>query len=213
MLTFYHAPWSRSSAIFWLLEELGIDYRMELVDIRAGAPEDYRLIQPSKKVPAIDHDGTIVTERAAITIYLSDQFPEAGLAPPINDPSRAAYLTTLVYHDAVFDPAVSAKVHGLSYISNDYSFGLYDDAVSYLERKLSATPFAAGERFTAADVILGMGINYTMNILKGLPEKPVFKDYVARVTDRPAFKRSQERDAELAAQVPAFQAMFQGNTP
>ncbi|WP_011581027.1 MULTISPECIES: glutathione S-transferase family protein [Chelativorans] len=208
MLTFYHAPWSRSSAILWLLEELGIDYRMELVDIRAGAPEEYRLIQPSKKVPAIDHDGTIVTERAAIAIYLGDAFPEAGLAPAIGDADRAEYLTMLVYHDAVFDPVISAKVKGLSYISNDYSFGLFDDMVANMERKLSQRPFVAGDRFTLADVIFGAGINFTMNILKGLPERPVFKDYLARVTDRPSYKRSQDQDAALAAQVPAFQAMF-----
>src|SRR5690606_25238010 len=190
MLTFYHAPWSRSSAILWLLEELGVEYRMELIDIRGGAPAQYRLIQPNKKVPAIDHDGTVVTERAAIAIYLGDAFPQARLAPAIGDPDRAAYLTMLVYHDAVFDPAISARVKGLTYVSNDFSFGLFDDMVAYLERKLSERPFAAGERFTAADVIFGAGINFTMNILKGLPERPVFRDYLARVTDRPAYRRA-----------------------
>ncbi|WP_163272693.1 glutathione S-transferase family protein [Chelativorans alearense] len=212
MLKFYHAPWSRSSTVFWLLEELGVDYEMELVDIRGegGAPEEYRKIQPNKKVPAIAHDGTVVTERAAITIYLGDAFPEKGLAPAVGDPDRAAYLSTLVYHDAVFDPVVCAKVHGLSYVSNDYPFGLYDDMVANLERKLSNQPWAAGERFTLADVILGGGINYVMNMLKALPERPVFKDYVARTTDRPAFKASAERDAAMAAQIPFFQKMMAG---
>lgn len=208
MLKFYHAPWSRSSAVLWLLEELGVDYGMELVDIRAGASEDYRAIQPNKKVPAIDHDGAIVTERAAIFIYLGDAFPEAGLTPPIGDPARAAYLTTLVYHDAVFDPAICARVQGLEYVSNDYPFGLFDDMVAHLERKLSAQPFVVGDRFTIADVHLATGINYTMNILKGLPERPIFHDYVARATDRPAFKSSQEKDAALAAQIPFFQQMM-----
>ncbi|WP_159585803.1 glutathione S-transferase family protein [Chelativorans xinjiangense] len=212
MLKFYHAPWSRSSTVFWLLEELGVDYEMELVDIRGegGAPEEYRKIQPNKKVPAIEHDGTVVTERAAITIYLGDTFPEKGLAPAVGDPDRAAYLSTLVYHDAVFDPVVCAKVHGLSYVSNDYPFGLYDDMVANLERKLSNQPWAAGERFTLADVILGGGINYVMNMLKALPERPVFRDYVARTTDRPAYRSSAERDAAMAAQIPFFQKMMAG---
>jgi glutathione S-transferase len=210
MLKFYHAPWSRSSTIFWLLEELGVDYQMELVDIRGenGAPEDYRKVQPNKKVPAIEHDGTIVTERATIAIYLGDTFPEAGLAPAPGDPDRAAYLTTLVYHDAVFDPVICAKVHGLSYVSNDYPFGLFDDMLAYLENKLSAQPWAAGERFTLADVLLGGGIHYTMDTLKALPERPVFRDYVARTTNRPAFKSSAEKDAALAADVPFFQRMM-----
>lgn len=212
MLKFYHAPWSRSSIVFWLLEELGVEYEIELVDIRGenGAPEEYRTIQPNKKVPAIDHDGTIVTERAAIAIYLGDAFPEAGLAPAVGDPERAAYLTTLVYHDAVFDPVVCARVHGLSYVSNDYPFGLFDDMMANLERRLAARPYAAGERFTLADVILGGGINYTMNVLKALPERPVFHEYVARTTDRPAYRRSTERDAALAAEIPFFQRMLAG---
>ena len=111
MLTFYCMPWSRSSGVFWLLEEIGSPYEIELIDIRApaGVPESYRSIQPNKKVPAIDHDGTIVTERAAITIYLADAFPEAGLAPPIGDSRRAAYLTRLVYCDSVLDPVIAAR--------------------------------------------------------------------------------------------------------
>lgn len=200
MLKLYHAPWSRSSVTLWLLEELGAPYTVEIVDIRAdgGAPESYRAIQPNKKVPAIDHDGTIVTERAAIAIYLGDAFPEAGLAPAPNAPERAAYLTALVYHDAVFDPVICARVHGLDYAGNDYPFGLFDDMVGHLERQLSARPFVVGERFTAADVVLAGGIDYTMNVLRALPEKPAFQDYLRRTVERPAFKRAREKDAALA---------------
>lgn len=214
MLKFYHAPWSRSSTIFWLLEELGLEYEMELVDIRGegGGPEEYRKIQPNKKVPAIVHDGKVVIERAAITIYLGDAFPEKGLAPAVGDPDRAAYISMLVYHDAVFDPVVCAKAKGLSYVSNDYPFGLYEDMVAYLERKLSENPWAAGERFTLADVIMGGGINYVMNVLKALPERPVFRDYVARTTGRPAFKLTAERDAAMAAEIPALQKIMAGTS-
>ena len=200
MLTFYHAPWSRSSGIFWLLEELGVDYSLEIVDIcaKGGAAESYRAIQPNKKVPAIVHDGVTVTERAAICIHLADAFPEAGLAPAIGDPRRGPYLTWLVYCDSVFDPAIAARAHGLTYRSNDYSFGLFDDMVGNLERHLSASAFAAGDAFTAADTQLASGIGFTMNILKVLPDKPVFQDYLARATSRPAYARVQAKDAELA---------------
>ena len=202
MIRFYHAPWSRSSGILWLLEELGAPYEIETVDIRApgGVPESYRAIQPNKKVPAIAHDGTVVTERAAICIYLGDAFPQAGLAPAIGDKGRAAYLSWLVYADGVFDPAVAARAHGLEYVSNDYSFGLFDDMVRNLEKTLSERPYIAGNRFTAADTQIGGGIFYATRILKVLPEKPAFADYLARLEARPAYQSYIAKDAAAAGQ-------------
>jgi glutathione S-transferase len=211
MLKFYHAPWSRSSGVFWLLEELRVDYEIEEVDIRGGAPESYRDIQPNKKVPAIEHDGTIVTERAAISIYLADTFTEAGLAPRIGERDRAAYLTWLVYCDAVFDPCIAAKAQGWTYeSSNSFSFGLFDDMVRNVERHLTRNRFAAGDRFTAADTQLGSGIQFTMDVLKALPERPVFRDYVSRLSERPAYKRSQERDMAMAMANPLLCQQFGG---
>ena len=212
MLTFYHAPWSRSSSVLYLLEELGVEYEMEQVDIRAegGVPEAYRSIQPNKKVPAINHDGLIVTERAAITIYLADAFPQAGLAPAVSDPDRGRYLTMLVYCDSVLDPCISAKAHGIQYTSNDYSFGVFDDMVEYLDRTLSSRPYAAGHRFTAADVQLASGIGYTMDALHILPERPAFRDYMNRIAGRPAYQRSQDKDQKMAMALPFFQAQFGG---
>jgi glutathione S-transferase len=200
MLRFYCAPWSRASGIFWLLEEIGQPYEIELIDIRApgGVAENYRAIQPSKKVPAIDHDGTIVTERAAICIYLADAFPRAGLAPALGDKLRAAYLTRLVYCDSVFDPAVAAHAQGFKYTSNNFSFGSFDDMVANLERLLSDNAYAVGDRFTAADTQLAAGIHFTMNIMKVLPALPVFGDYLARATDRPAYRSYRAKEAELA---------------
>jgi len=203
MLKFYCAPWSRASGVFWLLEELGQPYQIEVIDIRApgGVPESYRAIQPNKKVPAIEHDGTVVTERAAICTYLADAFPEAGLAPAIGDKARAGYLTWLVYCDSVFDPAVAARAHGLEYKSNNYSFGLFDDMVNNVEKLLSRQPYAAGDRFTAADTQLAGGINFTMNVLKVLPALPVFREYVERATDRPAYRRYMAKEIELGKKV------------
>jgi len=203
MLKFYCTPWSRASGVFWLLEEIGQPYQIEIVDIRApgGVPESYREIQPNKKVPAIDHDGTIVTERAAICIYLADAFPEAGLAPAIGDRRRPAYLTRLVYCDSVFDPAIAAKAQGWEYKSNNFSFGLFEDMVANVEKLLSQQPYAVGDSFTAADTQLAGGINFTMNVLKVLPRLAVFSDYVARATDRPAYRRYAEKEMELAKKV------------
>ena len=209
MLKFYHAPWSRSSNVLWLMEELGQPYEVELVDIRAGVPDAYRKIQPNKKVPAIAHDGVVVTERAAISIYLADAFPEAGLAPKIGDAARAAYLTWLVYADSVFDPAVALHTLKVEYAPSGVSFGSYEDLLANLERRLSEHEYVAGDRFTAADVQVAGSMGYVMQ--QGwVPQTPAFKAYVERCTSRPAALRAQEKDMAWARNVPAFAEMFRG---
>jgi glutathione S-transferase len=96
MLTLHHAPRSRSLRILWLLEEIGEPFEVNYVSIArgqgAGEP-DPKNPHPDKKVPALTHDGVLVTESSAIVLYLTDAFPAAGLGPRIGDPDRAPYLT------------------------------------------------------------------------------------------------------------------------
>jgi glutathione S-transferase len=193
MLTFYHNPQSRAVSVHWLLEELGAPYTIEHVDIAGkagGVPESYRAIQPNKKVPAIVHDGVTVTERAAITIYLADAFPEAGLAPAIGDPERGPYLSWLAYVDGVFDPVIAAKFLKWEYSPGNISFGSYEDMLAHIEKALTARPYIVGERFTAADTQFASMLYYALEMLKVLPDKPAFRDYLARVTARPAFQKA-----------------------
>jgi len=194
----YH-PWSRAAGVRWLLEELGVPYEVRLVDVNApgGVPESYRAIHPHKKVPAVEVDGEILTERAAITIDLADRFPEARLAPAIGDPLRSAYLRMLVYCDAVFDPCVTARARKLDHAPGDYSFGGFDDLMHNLQNQLRKQPFAAGARFTAADTQLASSLGFTIHQLKVVPFLPEFEAYLARVAQRPAHLRAQELDLAL----------------
>jgi len=195
MLTLYHAPGTRSGGALWLLEELGVEYDLQFVDIFAegGAPEDYRAIQPHKKVPAIVHDGVAVTERAAIFAYLCDAFPQAGLAPAIGDPRRGPYLSWLVYNDAVFDPVLGAKFVGWTYDKRGVSFGTFDDMVRKIETTLSATPYLTGDIFTAADLNLAGGLNFAVRMQKAMPETPAIAGFLDRTTGREGFKRAMAK--------------------
>lgn len=193
-LIFYHAPFTRSGGVLWLLEELGVDYQLEIVDFSSGsAPESYREVHPHKKVPAIVHNGVVITERAAICTYLADAFPEAGLAPALTDPARGPYLSALVYCDAVVDPCIAINHLGGTYPAANVSFGAFEDVVKHLENLLSRQPYAAGEVFTAADTQLGTGLSWTTQ-MQMFPDKPVFKAYIDRVTSRPAYQRMMALD-------------------
>lgn len=202
MLTFYHRPGTRSGGIRWLLEELGVPYELELVNIRAegGAPESYRAIQPNKKVPAIVHDGVAVHERSAICIYLCDAFPAAGLAPPIGDPRRGPYLSWLVYNDAVLDPVLGATFMGWTYDKLGVSFGSFDDMVTNLQTTLSATPYLTGDTFAAADLLIAGGLNFAVRMQKAIPETPQIAGFLDRTVGRPSFAAAMAKDRALMGQ-------------
>jgi glutathione S-transferase len=118
MITLYHAPKTRSSRFIWLLEEIGAPYEVKTIAIRrgdgSGGDEDYKKIHPHGKVPAIQHDGGVVFESAAIALYLGDAFPKAMLAPHIGDPQRGAYVTWLAYYAGVMEPAFVGKALGFT---------------------------------------------------------------------------------------------------
>jgi len=204
-ILFHYHPWSRAAGTRWLLEELGVPYAVKFVDLLgpSGAPEAYRAIHPHKKVPAIEIDGQIITERAAITIYLADRFSLGNLAPALDDPMRAAYLKMVVYNDSVYDPSVALHFKKIEHRPADYSFGSYEDTMRNLKKHFGAHPFAAGDRFTAADTQLASSLGFTMLHLKAVAEEPEFLAYLARVSDRPAHLRAQQLDAELMQSVSA----------
>ena len=87
MITLYHAPRSRSSRIIWLLEELGCEYKIELVSILRGdgsgaaAPDSYAAINPLKKVPTVKVFEEVVYESGAICLYLTDSHPRKDIGP------------------------------------------------------------------------------------------------------------------------------------
>jgi glutathione S-transferase len=182
--------------VLWLLEELGVPYELSIVDIRAhgGAPESYRDIQPSKKVPAIVHDGVAITERAAIFAYLADAFPAAGLAPPIGDQRRGPYLSWLVYNDAVIDPVLAAKAQGWTYEKLGVSFGAFEDMAANLERTLGRTPYLTGQTFTAADLLVAGAVNFAVRFTKMLPDSPALTAYLDRTVGRESFGRAMAKD-------------------
>lgn len=203
MLTLYHAPNSRSSRFVWLLEEIGQPYELELVSIQRGdgsGAQDaaYRKIQPHGKVPAIDHDGTIVFESAAIALYLADAFPEARLGPRIGDPARGAFVTWLAYYTGVIEPAFVCKALGFTTTNSTTGWAPTEEILAHVDAQLARGPYVLGDAFSTADILLGS----TFALFRGsplLPDSAVRTAYVDRLLARPALRRATEKDAALAA--------------
>src|ERR1043166_10183779 len=106
-IVFFHAPNTRSSGTRILLEELGAPHELRVVNMKAGEQRKpaFLAVNPMGKVPAIRHRGELVTEQGAVFIYLADLFPQAGLAPALDDRLRGPYLRWMAYYGSSFEPA------------------------------------------------------------------------------------------------------------
>ncbi|HEX4532899.1 MAG TPA: glutathione S-transferase family protein [Rhizomicrobium sp.] len=194
MITLYHYPQTRSSRFIFLLEELGAPYEIHQVStLTDGA--DPANPHPHGKVPAIrdNETGDVVYESPAITLYLTDKFPKAGLGPTVGGKGRGAYLSWLVYYGSVLEPAFMSKFVNMPVPRPQAGWVEVEAAMQYVIETLSKGPYLLGDAFSAADILYG-----TTFAMFGkspmMPKSEVIDGYVKRVTERPALARAQAKD-------------------
>lgn len=202
-ITLYMNPMSRGRIVRWMLEELEVPYEVKILEYGTTmkAPE-YLAINPMGKVPAIVHNGTTVTETAAICAYLADQFPEKNLAPAPTSPERGVYYRWLFFAAGAVEPAAFCKRQGLEMTDERRSaspFGAYSETFEALRKAISTSDYICGEQFTAADVYVASCINFYMQF-GVIDSNPNFEAYLGRTMSRPAAMRAKEIDDKLVAQ-------------
>ena len=203
-IVFYTNPMSRGRIVRWMLEEVGQPYRTVVLDYGTTmkAPE-YLAVNPMGKVPAITHRGVTVTECAAICTWLADVFPEAGLAPALDDPKRGTYLRWMFFGAGPLEAAVTARSLNLLAPADKAGmagYGSFEQVVDALEIAVtdSGGPWLLGERFSALDVYLCSQIGWGLQF-KSLPEREAFKVYAGRLFQREAAIRARGIDDALIA--------------
>jgi glutathione S-transferase len=192
-ITLYHSPASRAFTAYWMLEELGVPFGVKTVDIRKGeqkAPA-YLKLNPAGKVPTLTDGPVVVSENPAIGIYLADRYGYGTLAPRIDEAERGPYLKWMVFSTAVVDPVATLHEQKIDLPGFNVSFGAFDDMVDVLTGVLKDREYLLGERFSAADVVLG-GTLSRLLYQRVLPESPVLLDYNDRLTAREAFHRAAD---------------------
>ncbi|KQW82590.1 glutathione S-transferase family protein [Brevundimonas sp. Root1279] len=194
MLTLFHAPWSRSSRIVWLLEEIGAPYEIRYVDIFRAQTQsggrDAANPHPDGKVPALVHDGALVTESAAIALYLTDLFPHAGLGAPVGSSERAAYVTWLSWTAGEMEPAYWGRISGQTE-GDPVAKARYDAANDRILKALEAGPYLMGDRFTAVDVMVGAAMAWGREFA---PESPLLDAWLERIMASPANAAAAAKD-------------------
>jgi len=205
-IVLYYNPMSRARIVHWMLEEVGAPYRLELLNLekREHKKPAYLAVNPMGKLPAIVHRNTVITECAAICTYLADAFPAARLAPGNEEPARGTYLRWIFFGQGCLEPAIIDRMLGRPQAENTSAlgYGTYADTLSTLEKALTPGPYILGDRFSAADIVVGSQVGFGM-MTQSLEARPIFKSYDAHLTQRPAYKRFSEQANKLAAQLKA----------
>lgn len=199
-LVLYHHPHSRAATVVWMLEELGEPYELVHVDIQAGeqrgAPHKGR--NPMGKVPVLVDGDALVTESAAIAVYLADRYAAGRLAPAIDDPARGTFLRWCFYAPSVVEPGCLARAARWEFRPESAGWGRYEDMIATLEAALRPGPWLLGGRFTMADVVLGGTLRWMLGF--GMLDKTdTLVAYADRLSARPALQRADARNAAALA--------------
>ena len=199
-ITLHHNPFSRAATVVWMLEEVGVPYELRFVDFRSNEQKSPELLakNPMGKLPVLEDDGTVVTEVAAIGLYLADRYALGRLAPLPSDPARGAYLRWSLFAPSVIEPGSMAKMSGWEFKPGQAGWGSYDAMVDAMESALHGD-FILGSNFSMADVIFGGTLRYMLRF-KMLEARPTFVAYAQRLGERPALKVADARNAQVIAE-------------
>lgn len=203
-ITFYTNPMSRGQIARWALHEAGADYVQTLLEYGTtmkGA--DFLAVNPMGKVPAIVHDGNVVTECAAICAYLAEAFPDAALTPTREE--RADYHRWMFFAAGPVEAAIVNRMLGVEVPPDkerSAGYGNYDQMVGTLAGHFTDHDYVCGNRFTMADVYVGSQVLWGTQF-GTLPPRTAFEAYAERLSKRPAYKAAKAIDEALIAETQA----------
>ncbi len=206
-LTLFYAPRSRSFTALWLLEELGEAYHLESFDLASNRHKqaDYLALNPMGKVPLVMDGERPVSELGAIAIYLSDRFPKAQLSPGLDDPKRPAFLRWVFFSSAIMEPSFGEKMFNWDLPPASVAWGSFELMFETLTQAIGENTWLLGDRFSAADVLVGSNL-FVGQMLGIIPTEGPVQDYVTRLQSRPAFARAGMIEAQQGDRFPAADA-------
>jgi glutathione S-transferase len=202
----YTCPGSRGLRVSWAAMELGIalEYRMLPFPPRVHA-RDYLDVNPLGTVPALVHDGHVLTESSAIVHYLATRWGPTALAIAPGERDYGAYLDFLHYADAtitfpqtvflrfaVFEPDSGLAAAGEAYAT------WFEKRLIKAEQHLESREYLCADRFTGADIAVAYALYLSARIGLDHLVPPSLKAYRARMTSRPGFLDAVAAEAAAA---------------
>ncbi|MES2916474.1 MAG: glutathione S-transferase family protein [Pseudomonadota bacterium] len=205
MLTLFHSPQSRSSSIMVLIEEMGIADRIDIREVTiprvdGTGQRDSANPHPDGKVPALLHDGRLITERAAIMLHLTTLFPLTGMAPLVGSADWGAFIGWLTWYQGVLEPVVIFEGAGITHPWLEATFRDHGAAVARLRAALERGPWLLGDSYSAADLLVHGPYAF---FPQATPDDPLIRDWVERCMARPARAKVVTADAERMVRLAA----------
>jgi len=197
-LVLHYHPHSRAAGTIWALEEVGVPYELNVVDLSKGEQKqpDFVAINPMGKLPTLVDGDVVVTEAAAICLYLADRYAAGRLSPALDSPRRGAYLRWSFFAPSVIEPAVMAKGAGWAVKEVSAGWGTYESMIAAAQSAVARGPFLLGEQFSMADVVFGGLLRFLMGF-KQIEPTPIFSSYVDRLNERLAYQRADARNQSM----------------
>ena len=194
-LVLYHHPYSRAANVLWMLEEVGVEHELRFVDIMKGAQKQPELValNPMGKLPVLTDGDVVVTETAAIGLYLADRYAPGRLAPALDAAARGTYLRWSLFAPSVVEPGAMAKANGWTAKPSQAGWGDHDSMIGAMEAAIAGHDYLLGDTFSMADAIFGGTLRYMLRF-KMLEARPAFAAYAERLAARPALQRAEARN-------------------
>lgn len=183
----YFAPQTRAIRPLIMLEELAVPYEIVLIDFKGGEHKtvEYRKIHPHGQLPALQDGALTMFESAAICAYLADKFPDKQMAPALGTIERGMYYQWMFYSMAALEAYALDRER-------------MKECFLVLDRTLESREYIAGNRITAADVMIGSGVVWIDARHHLLNDFPSLDAYAKRMMARPSFQRAFTPPGESA---------------
>ncbi|QSX39962.1 glutathione S-transferase family protein [Shewanella cyperi] len=206
MIELYGTPRSRALRISWLLEELGIPWEFHYIDFARGdnRTESFLALNPCGKVPVIRDGELVLTESAAIMMYLAEKYgagqwlPDAGTAAAARHYQWLSYiiteleqpLWTMGKHKFALPEAQRVPAVRTTAVWE------FDKAAAIAEDWLPDSPFLLGEQIQVADILLAHTLLWATVFEQDIP--PKLAAYRDRLSARPAMKKALDKTSASA---------------
>jgi glutathione S-transferase len=199
MITIYHLDTSRSERIVWLMEELGLEYKLELHlrEPNGAAPEALKAIHPLGKAPIIRDGDVVLAESGAIVEYIVNRHAGGRLAVAADAPSYARYLYWIHFAEGslmslmIVALVLTRMPDGDKTPAGSRVLARMKHMLSFVDAKLADGPYFVGPEFTAADVMMTFTFTTMRHFLDyDLAPYPHIVAYLKRIEARPAYQKA-----------------------